>query len=388
MIQCVNCGHVNQKGASQCEACFEAIPDLMLCSICQTSVPNDALYCPQCGASLSQTSTESPDAPLPEVLQPPEMLRSPRVSSAPPTDIVVPSSPEASPLPPPTDIVRSPAAENLPVTPRAEEFPETMPPTDVVFGSVPEADSPVEDLSTPEFEASRRPQNKSETAPTMVVSPNAELDVVDVPLPVPPSEPPQGLSVTVPPQAPPSYQPVDRPEETVERLETNTPVPNEISAANLHEAVAPSSTETLYELDLADIKVADSLPPETTVQPEVADVGYTVLQKPPARLLHERTDTSLMLPPNLDVVLLGKATSALKPDVDVSGFVDSDVVSRRHAAIFVDPKGYFIEDLGSSNGTYVNDSTCAQGERVPIKPGDRICLGRENKVSFIFHIGI
>ena len=69
------------------------------------------------------------------------------------------------------------------------------------------------------------------------------------------------------------------------------------------------------------------------------------------------------------------------------GFLDSDVVSRRHAVIFVEPNGYCIEDLGSSNGTYVNDELCEQGDRVQLNPGDRVCLGRENKVSFIFQIG-
>lgn len=59
------------------------------------------------------------------------------------------------------------------------------------------------------------------------------------------------------------------------------------------------------------------------------------------------------------------------PDNDV--VVDAPIVSRRHARLVVDAGGARIEDLGSSNGTYVN------GVRVrgaaAVRPGDHIGLG-------------
>src|SRR5262245_36609879 len=59
------------------------------------------------------------------------------------------------------------------------------------------------------------------------------------------------------------------------------------------------------------------------------------------------------------------------PDNDV--VIDAPMVSRRHARLVVDGAGARIEDLGSSNGTYVN------GERVrggaAVRPGDRVGLG-------------
>lgn len=54
--------------------------------------------------------------------------------------------------------------------------------------------------------------------------------------------------------------------------------------------------------------------------------------------------------------------------------IESEYISKRHAAIRAGQHGYTIADLGSSNGTSVN------GQRVtaaPLKDGDRIDLGAE-----------
>ena len=48
-------------------------------------------------------------------------------------------------------------------------------------------------------------------------------------------------------------------------------------------------------------------------------------------------------------------------------------VSRRHCRFTELADGYLIEDLGSSNGTYVNGERIAAGTRV--SAGDRITLG-------------
>lgn len=53
--------------------------------------------------------------------------------------------------------------------------------------------------------------------------------------------------------------------------------------------------------------------------------------------------------------------------------VKSSTVSRRHARISVDVEGAVIEDLGSKNGTYVNDR--AVSEPTPVVDGDQIRIG-------------
>ncbi len=51
----------------------------------------------------------------------------------------------------------------------------------------------------------------------------------------------------------------------------------------------------------------------------------------------------------------------------------SDLVSRHHCIVFVEPDGVLVRDLGSRNGTFVNDERLA-GER-PLASGDRLCVG-------------
>lgn len=53
--------------------------------------------------------------------------------------------------------------------------------------------------------------------------------------------------------------------------------------------------------------------------------------------------------------------------------LDDEEVSRRHARIEPDGEGAVIHDLGSTNGSYVNDQPVGHSQR--ISPGDRIRLG-------------
>ena len=48
-------------------------------------------------------------------------------------------------------------------------------------------------------------------------------------------------------------------------------------------------------------------------------------------------------------------------------------VSRRHAEVRLNSNGYQIVDLGSANGTYVNDQAV---DRTVLHPGDRVQLGQ------------
>lgn len=53
--------------------------------------------------------------------------------------------------------------------------------------------------------------------------------------------------------------------------------------------------------------------------------------------------------------------------------IDQESISRHHARITWDGTRHVIEDLGSTNGTFVNDSNA---KRSPLKDGDQIKLGR------------
>jgi pSer/pThr/pTyr-binding forkhead associated (FHA) protein len=94
----------------------------------------------------------------------------------------------------------------------------------------------------------------------------------------------------------------------------------------------------------------------------------------------------LELPPNLPVMHIGKPNERIPPDIDVSGFPDSEIVSRVHADIRSEAGIYYIEDVGSSNGTYINNIPLPAGNRHRLRSGDRIALGKGDKVSFLFQL--
>ena len=58
--------------------------------------------------------------------------------------------------------------------------------------------------------------------------------------------------------------------------------------------------------------------------------------------------------------------------------IDSEHVSRQHAHIVSRDAELFIEDLGSTNGTFVNGKLI---EKSPLKPGDIIAFGKR---KFLF----
>ena len=128
-----------------------------------------------------------------------------------------------------------------------------------------------------------------------------------------------------------------------------------------------------------------SEPPIT--QPSAnAMAPQTQIQSLTARLLHVQTDTIVELPIGLELLHIGKPNDRVPPDIDVSGFPESEIVSRVHANIRIEGDVYYIEDVGSSNGTYVNNLPLAAGNRHRLRPGDRIALGKGDKVSFIFQL--
>lgn len=121
--------------------------------------------------------------------------------------------------------------------------------------------------------------------------------------------------------------------------------------------------------------------PFTNIHPD-----KTQIQPLSATLTHVQTEVELELPTHLPVIHLGKPNESNPPDIDLSGFPHSQIVSRVHAKIFQEADDFYIEDIGSANGTYINHAPLPTGNRHRLKNGDRIALGKEDKVSFIFHL--
>ncbi len=165
--------------------------------------------------------------------------------------------------------------------------------------------------------------------------------------------------------------------------------------ANSHQGFAAAQPQTPPDpllgvsLGLGSETSTPTPTPVVTAQPSPtppAPSSATQLQVQTARLVHVQTNTTLELPQHLDVIHIGKPNDLIPPDVDVSGFANSEIVSRIHADIRVEGDAFYIEDVGSSNGTYINNLPLPKGNRHRLRPGDRIALGKGDLVTFLFQL--
>jgi hypothetical protein len=78
------------------------------------------------------------------------------------------------------------------------------------------------------------------------------------------------------------------------------------------------------------------------------------------------------------------ADGGIFPDVDLDSDDPEAKVSRRHARITRRAGLYYIEDLGSTNGTFVNRGRrLLPGDRQPLRDGDEVIVG---KTFLKFHV--
>jgi pSer/pThr/pTyr-binding forkhead associated (FHA) protein len=152
---------------------------------------------------------------------------------------------------------------------------------------------------------------------------------------------------------------------------------------------SPPNIAAPLESNTSEPTAAATPPPPLPANPGAGAVnlGSTQLQVNQAKLLHVQTNTPLELPHQLTIIHLGKPNDRIPPTIDVSGFPDSEIVSRVHANIRVEGDIYYLEDVGSSNGTYVNNMPLPPGNRHRLRAGDRVALGKGDKVTFIFQSG-
>ena len=88
----------------------------------------------------------------------------------------------------------------------------------------------------------------------------------------------------------------------------------------------------------------------------------------------------LVAGPTPGQVFVLSADSVIGRDETADIRVDDPGVSRRHARLLVDGDRHVIEDLGSSNGTFVNG---ARISRHPLVTGDRVQLGPRILLRFV-----
>lgn len=71
------------------------------------------------------------------------------------------------------------------------------------------------------------------------------------------------------------------------------------------------------------------------------------------------------------------ADNGIFPDVDLDAYDPEAKVSRKHARIIRDNNRYSVEDLGSTNGTFINRGRrLIPGQRQQLNDGDEIIVGK------------
>jgi hypothetical protein len=366
MILCPNCNHPNPDGAVQCEACYTPLPATSKCPNCGAKVQSDAAFCGQCGYNLHSqsgavvtpvapvTPTIVPDGPV-EI--PPLVTPDPVMGLLQPDSLgISPSTPVVSNLPP-TVVTPIPQPVPQPVQ-EVQEMPAVAPQPVQVVQEIPAViPQPVQVVQ--EIPAVI-PQSVQEVQEIPAVIPQSVQEVQEIPAVVP--QPVPEIEVAVPEpvvqEIPiPVITPTPVPPPVVQEIEVSVPTPI------VKEATAVSSTS-----------------------PAVGNISRTQLQQVFARLFHVQTDRQIELPQNVSVVHIGKPNDRIPPDIDVSGFPNSEIVSRIHADIRIEGDACYVEDVGSSNGTYINNSPLLPGNRHRLRPGDRISLGKGDLVTFLFQI--
>ncbi len=129
--------------------------------------------------------------------------------------------------------------------------------------------------------------------------------------------------------------------------------------------------------------------PSAVPQPELASgkaaanvnlssVGST--QKAHAKLVIERGKSVgkiFMLSSPESQIGRWDADGGIFPDVDLDSDDPEAKVSRRHARITMNDGKHFLEDLGSTNGTFINrGKRLSPGTRQPLNDGDEIIVGK------------
>ncbi|KAF3890671.1 MULTISPECIES: FHA domain-containing protein [Nostocales] len=101
-------------------------------------------------------------------------------------------------------------------------------------------------------------------------------------------------------------------------------------------------------------------------------------------LFHVQTNTSFDLPLNFTVLRIGKPKDQIAPDINVVNLPNADFVSRLHAELHVEKGTYYLLDMNSANGTFVNSIRLKPGKRHKLNFGDKIDLGSGGNVTFLF----
>lgn len=138
----------------------------------------------------------------------------------------------------------------------------------------------------------------------------------------------------------------------------------------------PKTTEEAPKSSASIEDTAPSLPkPSPPVQPEPI---------PETKIFIDAGNITVDVP-RKDSVIIGRTHKTAVADVNLAPYGAAQVgVSRHHARLIWQEGQWLIDDMGSLNGTFVNEVQVTPGQPVLLKDGDTI---RCSHMSFVFLIG-
>ncbi len=161
-------------------------------------------------------------------------------------------------------------------------------------------------------------------------------------------------------------------------LEVNPDAPP-IFAPILEKALAQEPSDRYQTMDEFSLALREA--ERELKRMEAAGIDWRQVQK--ARLIVSSGGQEILVSGSEELII-GRASKNKVPDIDLGPFGGSKAgVSRRHSRLFWRQNNWMIEDLGSTNGTFVNGEKIAPHQPVALQSGDSIRCGQ---IKFQFQI--
>jgi len=112
---------------------------------------------------------------------------------------------------------------------------------------------------------------------------------------------------------------------------------------------------------------------------EMPDLVEMAVEGGNTNIVLATSDGSKLEIPAKDEIIIGREDpiSEVFPDVDLTGLGGMEKgVSRKHAVIHRSGTDFTVEDMGSTNGTYINKKRIQPHAPQTIKPGDEVKFGK------------
>ncbi len=160
---------------------------------------------------------------------------------------------------------------------------------------------------------------------------------------------------------------------------THVRCPNCHTRNRVGELTCHTCGELLVEVNyLQTNRLHAKLPDPTTLPPRLADRVQNHLQVAFDFENARTKDHYFLLPVTGDMIIGRQGESGgLRPDIDLRRFDDGTMgISRCHAMLFVQDRNLMIQDMDSTNGTYLQGERLAPNVAVPLRSNDRLRFGR------------